>query len=140
MNKAAYALRQFQCHNCSQAVLAAFISREDSFLLKIASSFGAGMARGDTCGAVTGAYMTIGLRKGYETQTAESGKLLRREVRFFNKAFIAENGSLLCKELLGVNISTPRGRKQAIERQLFATRCPLLIRSACTILENKFLF
>lgn len=91
--------------NCAQSVLATFaprlgINREQA--LRIASAFGAGMARTkETCGAVTGGLMVIGLRYGFtkanETQQKEAT---------YNKAlgfmceFARHNGSLRCSELL----------------------------------------
>lgn len=57
-------------YNCSQAVLAAFedvtgISRREA--LRLSSSFGGGMGRlREVCGAVTGAFMVLGLLYGYE--------------------------------------------------------------------------
>ena len=54
--------------NCSQAVFSAWaeelgLDRETA--LRVATAFGGGMGhRGDTCGAVTGAFMAIGLKHG----------------------------------------------------------------------------
>jgi C_GCAxxG_C_C family probable redox protein len=54
--------------NCSQAVLSSFspdLGLEKETALKIACGFGAGMAKlQETCGAVTGAVMVLGLKYG----------------------------------------------------------------------------
>ncbi|MGA2258902.1 MAG: C-GCAxxG-C-C family protein [Thermoguttaceae bacterium] len=54
--------------NCSQAVLSAYAGQlglDEETAAKIASGFGGGMGRmADTCGAVTGAYMVLGLKSG----------------------------------------------------------------------------
>jgi C_GCAxxG_C_C family probable redox protein len=54
--------------NCAQAILSTYAPKyglDADTALKIATGFGGGMARfGRTCGAVSGAYMTIGLKYG----------------------------------------------------------------------------
>ncbi len=54
--------------NCSQAVFTSFCEEfgfDKNTALKISSSFGGGMGLlNETCGAVTGAFMTIGLKFG----------------------------------------------------------------------------
>ena len=55
-------------YSCSQAVLSAYcedLGLDKETAMKISCGFGAGMARlGATCGAVTGAYIAIGLKYG----------------------------------------------------------------------------
>jgi C_GCAxxG_C_C family probable redox protein len=107
--------------------------------LKIASGFGGGMARAETCGAVTGAYMVLGLQAQTEGKTIQEIKAENKEaVRKFNKLFIARHGSLKCRKLLGVNISTPEGAFEAIEKKLYDSVCPSLVGSAAEILESNF--
>ena len=67
MKKSEAALASFvEGFSCSQSVLSAFAAEmglEKEIALKVAGSFGGGMGRmGGTCGAVTGAFMAIGLR------------------------------------------------------------------------------
>ena len=54
--------------NCSQAVLSSFAEDfgvDKNMALKMAAGFGGGMGRtGHRCGAVTGAYMVLGLKYG----------------------------------------------------------------------------
>ena len=54
--------------NCAQSVLASYkdkININEDDLLKISCAFGAGMGRmQETCGAVSGAYMVLGLKYG----------------------------------------------------------------------------
>ena len=56
-------------YNCAQAVLLAFareLHLEESFALKLASSFGGGMGRlREVCGAVSAMFMIAGILKGY---------------------------------------------------------------------------
>jgi C_GCAxxG_C_C family probable redox protein len=61
--------------NCSQAVLSAFgpeMGLDCETALRVAGMFGAGMGRmGNVCGAVTGAFMVIGLKYS-KTQDGEN--------------------------------------------------------------------
>jgi len=127
--------------NCSQAVLSVYaeefgLSRQTA--LKIACGFGGGMGRmALTCGAVTGAFMVLGLRYG---NVNASDKQIKEKtyglVREFARKFEERNGSIICKELLGCDISEPKGLKSAKENGLFASVCPGLVRDAVEILEE----
>lgn len=107
--------------------------------LRIAGAFGSGMARtGETCGAVTGALMVIGLRhaktKKGDDDSRERAYALAQE---FMDAFRGRNGSLLCRDLLGVDVSTPDGMKEVREKDLFAKVCPKFVWDAADLLEEK---
>ncbi|MCK4237189.1 MAG: C_GCAxxG_C_C family protein, partial [Candidatus Krumholzibacteria bacterium] len=121
--------------NCSQSVLSTYgtkfgLSRETS--LRIASGFGGGMGRmGKTCGAVTGAFIVIGLRYGgAEAGAGEAKEETYRAIGEFAKRFASRNGSIMCRELIDCDISTPEGYALAKERNVFETICTKLIRDA----------
>jgi C_GCAxxG_C_C family probable redox protein len=124
--------------NCAQAVLSAYgpelgLNRE--LALKVAGAFGGGMGRqGETCGAVTGAFMAIGLKCGVAKADEEAKEKTYRLVKEFTEAFKARNGSTICRELLGLDIGTVEGRKKATEKKLFTTLCPKLVRDAAEII------
>jgi C_GCAxxG_C_C family probable redox protein len=106
--------------------------------LRVAGMFGGGMGHlGNVCGAVTGAFMTIGLKYS-KVQDGENEKRDRGYalVRQFAEEFAAHNGSIICKELLGYDLSTPEGSARARERGLFRDLCPKLVQSAVEILEQ----
>ena len=50
--------------------------------------------------------------------------------------FIKKNGSVVCRELLGYDLSKPEEKAVIIEKNLFRTMCPNLIRSAVEILDE----
>ena len=54
----------------------------------------------------------------------------------FLDQFTAKNGSTVCKELLGYDISSPEDFKKAEEAGLFETLCPRLIQSSVEIIEK----
>ena len=62
----------------------------------------------------------------------------KASVRRFNELFIAKHGSLQCKKLLGVDLSTPEGSAEANAKGLFDSICKPLVASATEILETEF--
>jgi len=132
------------CHkkgfNCAQAVFSAYAKElgiDEVTALKVSAAFGAGISRmGETCGAVTGALMVIGFKYG---QIGADDKLAKEKTyelgkEFMNK-FKLHNSSLLCKELLGHDISTPEGLKAIRETDLSET-CNKLITDAVELLDG----
>lgn len=127
--------------SCSQAILSSYgeqfgLNRE--LALKVSGAFGGGMARmGETCGAVTGAFMVIGLKYGKTKVEDEQAKERAYSlVREFVDRFKSRNGSIVCRELLGCDISTPEGSDLAKEKNLFATLCPKFVQDAAEIIEQ----
>jgi C_GCAxxG_C_C family probable redox protein len=127
--------------SCSQAVLAAFapqLGMDRDLALKVSGGFGAGMGRmGETCGAVTGAFMVIGLLHGRtraeDQETKEKAYALVAELA---DQFRQRNGSLACRELLGCDLGTPEGQQYAHDHGLSATRCVKFVRDAAEIVEG----
>ena len=126
--------------NCAQAVFSVYaedIGFDHDTALKLAAGFGVGMGRmASTCGAVTGAFMALGLQYAgvaADRQTKEANYACIRE---FAEHFTARHGSLTCRELLGCDISTSEGLKQATESDAFKNACPTFVRDACNILEE----
>jgi C_GCAxxG_C_C family probable redox protein len=124
--------------NCAQSVLNAFaeqIGLDASQALKLASIFGAGMARrGEVCGAVTGALMALGLAQGSDTPEGKDKSYQLGQdflTRFENK-----HGSILCRELINCDISTMEGIERARSLGVFTSVCPLLIRTATEITQE----
>jgi C_GCAxxG_C_C family probable redox protein len=127
--------------SCSQAVFAAYAPQhglDPTLALKISAPFGGGMgSMGETCGAVTGAFMTIGLKygriRGDDLETKEKAYGL---VQQFAAQFRQRHGSILCRELLGYDVSTPEGRERVKETGICSRLCPGLVRDAAEILEG----
>jgi C_GCAxxG_C_C family probable redox protein len=96
------------------------------------------MARtGETCGAVTGALMVIGLRHAkMRPDDDDSRELAYALAQEFMDAFRARNRSLLCRDLLSVDVSTPEGMREVREKDLFATVCPKFVGDAAEIIEE----
>ncbi|MBQ3094475.1 MAG: C_GCAxxG_C_C family protein [Clostridia bacterium] len=141
MNRADKAAALFQDgYNCAQAVLGAFA--EDLGLpldtaMKLSSSFGGGMGRmREVCGACSGMFMAAGLLYGYATpETGAPKKELYEHVRALADRFREENGSIICRELLGGEATvggTPEARTEAYYKK---RPCVEYVRCAAAIFE-----
>ena len=126
--------------SCSQAVFSAFakeLEADENTLLKLSDAFGGGMRMALTCGAVTGAFMVIGLKYGRTSaDDLEAKQKTANLVKEFVKKFEERHKSIVCKELLGCDISTEEGLKYARESNLTGTICPKLVTHAVEILEE----
>jgi C_GCAxxG_C_C family probable redox protein len=130
-----------QGFSCSQAVAAAFAAEhglDKETALRLSQPFGGGIARrADWCGAVTGAFLVIGLKHGRvrPEDTAARDKTYAL-VQEFIRRFQDRHGELKCRDLLGCDLSTPEGQKKIDELKLHQTRCEDLVRDAAAILEE----
>jgi C_GCAxxG_C_C family probable redox protein len=126
-----------QGYNCAQSVLSAFATQlaiPEDLALRLASPFGGGVARrGHICGAVSGALMALGAGRGADLPAKkEETYRLGQELL---KAFEDRRGTLLCRELIGFDLSTPEGWQQAKEKGVFKTICPGVVRDAVEITQ-----
>ncbi len=127
--------------NCAQAVFAAFspeLGVPEKTAFKIACPFGAGMGKmQETCGAVTGAFMAIGLKHGKGASEEEHLKLLSYDlVNKFSKMFKERNKTINCRELIGIDISAKEGYEQARDMGLFTSLCAKYVKDAVEITET----
>ena len=94
------------------------------------------MGMGRECEAVTGAMLVLGF-KVQEASTEKETRyrvydLVRELVRLFEK----NHGTIVCKDLLGVDLGTMEGRDKAIKNNLFRALCPGFVRDAAQILSD----
>ncbi|OBR90619.1 putative redox-active protein (C_GCAxxG_C_C) [Clostridium ragsdalei P11] len=126
--------------HCSQCVLEAFseeLGIDKELALKISSCFGRGMCFGETCGAVTGAVMALGLKYGNIKADDKAAKEKTYDVtRDFCEKFKEINGSIICRELMGVDFAHKENRMVAREKGLFKEKCPKYIKDAINIVET----
>ena len=126
---------------CSQSILAACCDNyglDKNSALKIANGFGSGMRCAEICGAVSGAVLVIGLKYGYtNAKDRTAKKLCDAKVEEFVRVFTERNkGCILCRDILGCDVTTLEGRQKAIDEKLFTTICMDTVVSAATILEE----
>lgn len=129
-------------YNCAQSVFLAFADKypmEPELAARLSSSFGGGMGRlREVCGAVSGMFMVSGLLYGYDSPTAYEEKRLHYErIQELAHAFSSQNGSIVCRELLGLNIKedvpTPEKRTEAYYQK---RPCVQLVGMAAAIMEQ----
>ena len=143
MNKADKAESLFRTgYNCSQSVYAAFaeelgITVEEA--AKKASPFGAGFGKlREVCGAVTGMVMVIGDLYGYDDPKDAAGKKkLYALVQKLCGAFEESEGSLICRELLGLEKGEDLEEPAVRTEEYYQSRpCVKACRRAAEILEE----
>ena len=127
--------------NCSQSIIAQYAKRyglDTSTACKLATGFGGGMGRmGNTCGALSGAYLVLGLEYGNDSADEKHKKDHTYEkIQTLTKAFEHKHGACNCRDLLGCDISTPDGFQQAKDKGLHDSRCPIFVKDTVEILEQ----
>ncbi len=129
-------------YNCSQAVLAAFGDKtglDEETALRIASSMGGGMGRlREVCGAVSGMFLAAGLLYGYSDPKDKKAKAEHyARIQQLAKEFQKENGSIVCRELLGLSEHSQAPVPEERTKEYYKKRpCPDIIACAAGILER----
>ncbi len=128
-------------YNCAQAVVYAFndiLKLDDKMLLSLSSSFGGGMGRlREVCGAVTGAFIVLGVLYGYSDVNApDKGEHYARIQEFANR-FKEDNGSIICRELLGLGSGASEPTPEKRTKAYYEKRpCPKKVYSSAYILAE----
>ena len=108
-------------YNCAQAVACSFCEEahmDEETLFNLTQGFGAGFGTMDgTCGAISGAAVVAGLINQNRMETS-------RDVRSVMNQFKQQNGSVICKDLKGV------------ETGKMLRSCDDCVRDAVKFLEN----
>ncbi|MCI8484552.1 MAG: C_GCAxxG_C_C family protein [Lachnospiraceae bacterium] len=129
-------------YNCTQAVFLAFSDLhgiDEKTAARLSSSFGGGMGRlREVCGTVSGMFLTAGILYGYEEPEDFQGKKEHYErVQKLAKAFEAENGSIVCRELLGLNQKREEPVPEQRTEGYYKKRpCAKLVGMAAAIMEE----
>ena len=132
-------------YGCCQSVVAAFADLyglDDTLAKKIAAGFGGGVGRlRMMCGAVSGIVMLVGLHCGQTEGTDREGKsACYKVVQQLLAQSEAENGSLICAEILGL-----KGHAKAPDSYVASARtaeyykqrpCAAKVESAARIFAN----
>jgi C_GCAxxG_C_C family probable redox protein len=139
-----YLINSFQSGlNCAQSVLASYseeLGFDKNLALNISCGFGGGMGRlQETCGAVTGAFMVIGI---YNSDRCSDIRKRKEKtylmIRDFNKRFISIHKTTNCKLLLNCDLKTEEGQKFAIDNRLYETVCGKCMYDSISIINDLF--
>ena len=129
-------------YNCSQSVIGAFcedLRLDFKTAMLISSSFGGGMGGlRETCGALSGAFMVIGLKYGYTTPDNPNEKAeLYKKVRIVAEAFKEKYNTMLCRELLEAKNLIVKAEPSIRTEKYYKERpCAVFVESAVEILEE----
>lgn len=137
--------------NCSQAVFAAYsdiYGIDEKTALRIASSFGAGMGRmREVCGTCSGMFLVAGLESGATEGKDQEGKKANYDmVQMLAEEFRRRNGTIICRELLGLDSQTVTAAEftettpeQRTDKYYKKRPCVKLVEEAAEILESTIL-
>ncbi len=129
-------------YNCAQSVVLAFadiIDIDTDTLIRISSSFGGGMGRlREVCGSVSGMFIVAGYLYGYGTP--DTGELKSNHYSIIQElahTFEQKNGSIVCRELLGLSVKEQSPIPEARTAEYYKKRpCKELIGMAAQILDD----
>ncbi len=126
--------------NCSQAILTAFgepYGMGSADAVRIGRPWGGGISHmGLTCGAVTAAILILGLAKGDGEKEKDVRNRVFQSGQEFFRRFNERYKTTLCRDLLGVDISTESGLKKIREENLVKKTCPQYVKAAAEILSE----
>ncbi len=140
-NKPEHAKDRFlKSMNCSQAIFETYapsMGMSVKQARKLAAAFAGGMGMGSECGAVTAAFMVIGMKYGktVDKDTQADGETFKRTAALV-KEFKARHEHIACSALLESDMSTPVGVQLAAEKGYFVSRCPAYVKTVAEILDK----
>ena len=122
-------------YNCSQSIFLAYsdlFNIDKQTALKISSGFGGGIAgMGETCGAINGAVMILGLRYGFtDAIDMEIKQKTNKIIREFIKEFNIKHKKINCRNLLTED--------EGVTHKVHSQKCFSIIEEICNLL-NKYL-
>ena len=130
-------------NNCAQEGFLAFEDLYDidhETALKLSSSFGGGMGRmREVCGAVSGMFMVAGILYGYDDPKAQVEKAEHyKRIQELAEEYKKENGSIICRELLGLGIKGADNPTPEIRTAEYYKKrpCKELVEMAAKILDT----
>jgi C_GCAxxG_C_C family probable redox protein len=127
--------------NCTQAVVTAFAGQlqyDTKLAQGISAGFGSGMGRMQyTCGAVTGAFMVLGILNFQKSvDISNIRETSYSMIQEFSKMFQQKHSSIDCASLLKCDLKTEQGREYFATNKLKENICEACILSSVQILEE----
>jgi C_GCAxxG_C_C family probable redox protein len=127
-------------YNCAQSVLLTMLEHwngRSNLIPKIATGFGGGIGRcGSLCGALAGGIMAVGIKYGTNEPLLEERLEAYEMAQKLYKRFEKHHKSVLCRELIGYDLSDPKDLEKAREAKVFNEKCHNFIRKTVeTLIE-----
>ena len=129
-------------YNCTQAVTVAFaeeLGLDADTAAQLSCGFGGGMGRmREVCGTFSGIVMVLSWLYGYsDPKDVTAKKELYEKIRELAGRFKAKNGSIICRELLGLEKAEESAAPEPRTPEYYKKRpCPELCRCAADLLEE----
>ncbi len=103
------------------------LGNEDMLWAGIAFNGGIGGQQQAPCGAVSSSAVYLGLRHRCplaEKDRAEQARLdARRDASELVRSFTEKFGTIICRDLLGLDLSNPEARRQFLESGIWKEKC-----------------
>ena len=129
-------------YNCTQSIAVTFadeLGLDVDTAARLSSGFGGGMGRlREVCGTFSGVVFVISALYGYsEPKNLEGKKDLYEKIRACAAKFREDNGSIICRELLGLEKAEESATPSPRTPEYYKKRpCPELCRYAANLLEE----
>ncbi len=141
--RAEYALTLFKSgYNCAQSTFAAYadlLGMDTETALKMSSAMGGGIGRmREVCGAVSAMAMLAGLKEGNaDPENEEAKEHIYALVRRMSALFKEQQGTIICRELLGIEGMEESAKPSVRTPEFYASRpCGRIIACAAEIIED----
>ncbi len=134
-------------YNCTQSVLLAYEDYlkekglDPNTVLRMASPLGGGFSRmREVCGTVSALCLLIGLTDGYDAPDDAKKKALYSKAQELMQEFQEQNGSIVCRELLGLKQKRDEPTPSKRTSEYYAKRpCAELCAVSAAIFEYHYL-
>ncbi len=129
-------------YNCTQAITVAFaeeLGLDEKTAARLSCGFGGGMGRmREVCGTFSGVVIVVSWLYGYsEPKALDAKTALYEKIRALAAKFREDNGSIICRELLGLDKAEDSAAPAPRTREYYEKRpCPELCRYAADMLEE----
>ncbi|MBQ2348040.1 MAG: C_GCAxxG_C_C family protein [Clostridia bacterium] len=128
-------------YNCAQSVALAFCEEtglDEKTAAMITNAYGAGMGgMREVCGTVNGALFVLGCFYSQDPKDPLTRRTLYSKVQEFSRQFEQDNGSIICRELLGMSeLGTSKGTPFQRPAGFKKRPCPELVKYTADLLDN----
>ncbi len=128
-------------YNCSQSVMRSLLESNDMAfeqIFPLTAGFGGGFGlEGHVCGAVSGAVAALGVLNSRKYKdVGEHKKATYASVKKFIHKFTEKNGTIICNELTGIDISDEAAHNKALKDGTFRKVCPGYVEDAVRIVMD----
>ena len=128
-------------YNCAQSVALAFCDVtgfDEKTTAMLSNAFGGGMGgMREVCGTVSGALFVLSCVYSHDPKDSAARRMLYASVQELGKQFEQDNGSIVCRELLGMTeLGSSKGKPFQRPAGFKKRACPELVKYTANLLEN----